>query len=138
MPRMRAEQRSPQQKEKYFISLYMRRGATEHEISYCERRACLTPGAGQIILRRKDVQEEITARMEPVRFAQMSQRLFSDEVARITAELQADRDRIKWELDTIMAVPDTNIHGELLEHALMRLMPGLDWESHPEVTLAAN
>ena len=51
----------------------------------------------------------------------MRQQLVGDAVAQTTAKLQADRDRIQCELDTLMAVPDMNVDRELLEGSLMRL-----------------
>jgi seryl-tRNA synthetase len=137
MHRKRAEKLSRKQKERYFISLYAREGAVEEKIPYAERRAGLKPSTGQIILRRKEVQEEIKALMEPVRIEQMRQQLVGDAVAQVTAELRADRDRIKRELDTLMAVPNMKAEGELLEDALMRLVVGLDFEKHPKVKLEA-
>jgi hypothetical protein len=49
MPGIRAAQLKPQAeraKEQYFISLYVRGGATDEGIPYAERRACLVPGTG--------------------------------------------------------------------------------------------
>ena len=94
MHRKRAEQLSHKQKERYFISLYLKRGAVDEGIPYAERRACLEPGTGQVILKRKDVQAEIKTRMESIRLEQMRQQLVGDAVARATAKLQADRDGI--------------------------------------------
>lgn len=137
MQRKRAAQLDPKQKERYFISLYVKGGGTDGGIPYAERRACLKPGTGRIILQRKEVQDEISVRMEPVRLQQMYQQMVSDAVAQVTAKLRADRDRIQRELDTLMAVPDMNVDRELLEGSLMRLVLGLDWEKHPKVMLEA-
>jgi ABC-type phosphate transport system auxiliary subunit len=75
--------------------------------------------------------------MEPVRLEQMRQQLVGDAAAQVTAKLQADNDRIKRELDTLMAVPNMNVEGELLEHELMRFVVGLDQEKHPIAKLEA-
>jgi hypothetical protein len=68
--RVKAQNLTAKEKEKYFISLYVKEGAVEEKITYAERRASLKP-AGHKILRHKKVQEEIKARMEPVRLGQM-------------------------------------------------------------------
>jgi hypothetical protein len=136
-PKIRAAKLTAKEKEKYFIGLYVKEGAMEEKIPYAERRACLRPGDGNRILRRKKVQEEIKARMEPVRLEHMRQQLVGDAVALVTAKLQADKDRIERELDILMAVPNMKAEGELLEGALMRLVVGLDWEKHPKVMLEA-
>jgi hypothetical protein len=140
MPRSRrakAQNLTVEEKEKYFIGLYVKWGAIEEKIPYAERRACLKPGTGHRILKRRKVQEEIKVRMEPVRLEQMRQQLVGDAVAQVTAKLQADKDRIERELDMLMAVPNMKAEGELLEGALMRLVVGLDWEKHPKVKLEA-
>jgi hypothetical protein len=67
----------------------------------------------------------------------MRQQLVGDAVAQTTAKLQADRDRIQRELDTLMAVPDMNVDRELLEGSLMRLILGLEWDKHPRIRLEA-
>jgi hypothetical protein len=137
MPKIRAAKLAPKQKEKYFVNLFVNFGAVEEKIDYCAKRAALEPGSGHMILKRKKVQEEIKARMEPVRLEQMRQQLVGDAVAQVTAKLQADKDRIERELDRLMAVPNMKAEGELLEDALMRLVVGLDWEKHPKVKLEA-
>ena len=136
-PKIRAAKLTAKEKEKFFIGLYVKEGAIEEKIPYAERRACLKPGAGHRILKRKKVQEEIKARMEPVRLEQMRQQLVGDAVAQVTAKLQADKDRIERELGRLMAVPNMKVDGELLEGALMRLILGLELEEHPKVILEA-
>ena len=78
---MKAQNLTAKQKEEYFISLYVKEGAVEEKIAYAERRASLEPGTGHRILQRKRVQEEIKARMEPVRLEQMRQQQLGDAVA---------------------------------------------------------
>jgi hypothetical protein len=48
----------------YFVGLYVKEGAMEEKIPYAERRACLKPGTGHGILKRKKVQQKIKTRME--------------------------------------------------------------------------
>ena len=62
--RVKAQNLTVKEKEKYFISLYVKEGAVEEKIPYAERRASLKPGSGNRILQRKRVQEEIQARMD--------------------------------------------------------------------------
>jgi hypothetical protein len=57
--RVKAQDLTAKQKERYFIGLYVKWGALDEKIPYAERRASLEPGAGHRILRRKRVQEEI-------------------------------------------------------------------------------
>jgi len=135
--RVKAQYLTAKEKEKYFIGLYVKEGAIEEKIPYAERRASLKPGNGHRILKRKKVQEEIKTRMEPVRLEQLRQQLVGDAVAQVTANLQVEKDRIQRELDTLMAVPNMKVDGEILEHKLMRLVVGLDWEKHPKVKLEA-
>jgi ABC-type phosphate transport system auxiliary subunit len=88
-------------------------------------------------VKRKDVQEEIRLRMEPVRLEQMRQQLVGDAVAQVTAKLQAEKDQLERELGTLMAVPNMKVDGELTEDALMRLIVGLDGMKYPKVRLEA-
>ena len=72
---MKAQNLTDKEREKYFISLYVKRGAAEEKIPDAERRASLEPGTGHRILQRRKVQEEIKARLEPVRLEQMRRQL---------------------------------------------------------------
>jgi ribosomal protein S4E len=65
-----------EEKEQFFINLYVGRNAKKEHIPYCEQRATLEPGAGQKILAKKSVQEQIKTKLEPVRLAQMHQAAF--------------------------------------------------------------
>lgn len=70
MARTQAKYLTPEQKRRFFINLFLRYGATLDVLPYCEKRACLEPGAVEKILEEEAVQNEIRCRMEPVRRAQ--------------------------------------------------------------------
>ena len=129
--RVKAQNLTAKEKEKYFISLYVKLGAVEEKISYAERRASLKPGTGHRILQRKKVQEEIQARMEPVRLERMRQQLLGDAAAVAHEALQNDLTK------KVAGICQQKIEVEVLDHELMRMVVGLDWDKHPKVKLEA-
>lgn len=129
--RKKAQNLTAKKKEKYFISLYVKEGAVEEKISYAERRASLKPGAGHRILQRKKVQEEIKARMEPVRLEQMRQQLLGDAAAAAHEALQNDLTK------KVAGICQQKIEVKVLDHELMRMVVGLDQDKHPKAKLEA-
>jgi hypothetical protein len=127
--RVKAQNLTAKEKEKYFISLYVKEGAIEEKIPYAERRASLKPGAGHRILKRKKVQQDIKARMEPVRLEQMRQSMIGQAVAVATTTMQEE---LIAEVD---AIRRTKTAPEILEHVLMCGVIGLDWQKHPKKKL---
>jgi hypothetical protein len=129
--RVKAQNLPTKEKEKYFVSLYVKEGAVEGKIPYAERRASLRPGTGQKILQRKKVQEEIKARMEPVRLEQMRQQLLGDAAAAALEALQNDLTKKAADIGR------QKIDAEVLDHELMRMVVGLDQDKHLKAKLAA-
>jgi hypothetical protein len=129
--RVKAQNLTAMEKGKYFISLYVRAGAVEEKISYCEKRAALEPGEGAKILKRKAVQEEIDRRMEPVRLEQMRQHVLGEAVAQAKAAMQEDL------IKKGATIKEMNIAPDVLEGQLMQIVVGLDWDKHPKVMLDA-
>jgi hypothetical protein len=129
---VKAQYLTVKEREKYFISLYVKEGAVEEKIPYAERRASLKPGTGQKILRRKKVQKEIKARMEPVRLEQMRQQMVGDAAAVAHEALQNDLTK------KVAGICQQKIDvDEVLDHELMRLAVGLDPHKHPRAKLKA-
>jgi hypothetical protein len=128
---VKAQHLTAKEREKYFISLYVKEGAVEEKIAYAERRASLEPGTGHRILQRKKVQEEIMARMEPVRLEQMRQQLLGDAAAVAHEALQNDLTK------KVAGICRQKIDVEVLDHELMRMVVGLDQDKHPKAKLAA-
>lgn len=127
--RVKAQNLKAKEKERYFVSLYVKEGAVEEKIPYAERRASLKPGTGQKILQRKKVQEEINARMEPMRVEQMRQQLLGDAAAAAHEILQNDLTK------KVARICKEKTEVEVLDHELMRMVVGL--EKHPKAKLAA-
>ena len=136
-PARRKAVKTLSREEQRFIERYVREGATEDKIAIAERMAYLKSGSGTRILGRIHVQEEIKRRMEPVRLEQMRQQMLSDAVSQVTANLQEERDKLRAEMDKLLAVPQMKVDESVLEHELMRLVVGLDQNEHPQVKLAA-
>jgi hypothetical protein len=126
---VKAQNLTAKEKEKYFISLYVKEGAVEEKIPYAERRASLKPGTGHRILQRKKVQEEIQARMEPVRLGQMRQQLLGDAAAVAHEALQNDLTK------KVAGICQQKIEVEVLDHELMRMVVGLDMNLFPKELL---
>jgi hypothetical protein len=129
--RVKAQYLTATEKGRYFISLYVREGAVEEKISYCEKRAALKPGAGAKMLKRKEVQGEIDRRMEPVRLEQMRQYVLREAIVHAKAALQEELVR------TAATIKQMNIERDVLEGQLMQIIIGLDWNKHPKVILDA-
>jgi hypothetical protein len=129
--RRKAQNLTLKEKEKYFVSLYVKEGAIDEKIRYAERRASLKPGTGQGILQRKKVQEEIKARMEPVRFEQIRQQLLGDAAAVGHEALQNDL------TEKVQGICQQKIDVEVLDHELMRMVVGLDFNIFPKEKLNA-
>jgi hypothetical protein len=128
---VKAQYLTVKEREKYFISLYVKAGAVEEKIPYAERRASLKPGTGHRILQRKKVQEEIKARTEPVRLAQMRQQLLGDAAAVAHEALQNVLTK------KVAGICQQKIEVEVLDHELMRMVVGLDQNKHPKAKLEA-
>jgi len=128
---VKAQNLTVKEREKYFISLYVKEGAVEEKIPYAERRASLKPGTGHSILQRRKVQEEIKARMEPVRLEQIRQQLLGDAVAVAHEALQNALTK------KVAGICQHKIDVEVLEHELMLGVVGLDWNKHPKAKLEA-
>lgn len=109
----------------------MKDGAVEEKIPYAERRASLKPGTGQTILKRKKVQEDIKARMEPVRLEQMRQQLLGDAAAVAHDALQNDLTK------KVAGICRQKVDVEVLNHELMGMVVGLDQDKHPKAKLEA-
>lgn len=119
--------RPVKEKEKHFVNLYIRAGAIEEKIAYCEGRADLKPGHGKKILNRKTVQADIHARMEPVRLEQFRQKVLSEAA-------EAGKQQQQQELrDKVRAIK--KIDPELLENELMEGAIGLNWHQWPKEKL---
>lgn len=129
--RLKAQNLTAKEKEKYFIGLYVKEGAVEEKMRYAERRASLKPGTGHRILQRKKVQEEIKARMEPVRLEQMRQQLLGDAAAVANEALQNDLAK------EVAGICQQRVGVEVLDHELMRMVVGLDQNKHPKAKLEA-
>lgn len=129
--RVKAQDLTAKQKERYFIGLYVKWGAIDEKIPYAERRASLEPGAGHRILRRKRVQEEIKARMEPVRFEQMRQSVLGEAIVHAMAALQEGL------VKTAATIKEMNITRDVLEGQLMQIVVGLDLDKRPKIMLDA-
>jgi len=128
---VKAQYLTVKEREKYFISLYVKEGAVEEKIPYAERRASLKPGTGQRILQRKKVQKEIKARMEPVRLEQMRQKMVGDAAAVANEALQNALTK------KVAGICQQKIDVEILEDELMRMVVGLDQNKHPKAKLEA-
>lgn len=128
---MKAQYLTVQERENYFINLYVKEGAVEEKIPYAERRASLKPGTGQRILQRKKVQKEIKARMEPVRLEQMRQQMVGDAAAVAHEALQNALTK------KVADICQQKIGVEVLDHELMRMVVGLDQNKHPKAKLKA-
>lgn len=129
--RVKAQYLNVKEREKYFISLYVKAGATEEKIPYAERRASLKPDTGHRILQRKKVQEEIQACMEPVRLEQMRQQHLGDAAAVAHEALQNDLTK------KVAGICQQKVDVEVLDHELMRMVVGLDQDKHPKAKLEA-
>jgi hypothetical protein len=86
--RKQAKNLSAEEKEEYFIYLYVGRNAGKEHIPYCEKRAALQLGDGTKILAKKSVQADIKARMEVVRLNQIAQFMIGEAVAKAKAGQQ--------------------------------------------------
>jgi hypothetical protein len=82
-------------------------------------------------LQRKKVQEEIQARMEPVRLEQMRQHVLGEAIAQAKVALQEEL------VKTAATIKEMNIAPDVLEGQLMQIAVGLDWDKHPKVKLEA-
>jgi len=129
--RVKTQNLTAKEKEKYFISLYVKEGAVEEKIPNAERRASLKPGTGHRVLQRKKVQEEIKTRMEPLRLEQMRQQLLGDAAAVAHEALQNNLTK------KVAGICQQKIEVEVLDHELMRMVVGLDQDKHPKSKLEA-
>jgi hypothetical protein len=80
------------EKEQFFINLFVKYGAIEENITYCEQRATLKPGSAREILAKKAVQEQIKARMEVTRLEQMRQTTITEAAVKAKAAYQRSVD----------------------------------------------
>jgi hypothetical protein len=124
--RVNAQNLTAKEREKYFVSLYVKAGAVEEKIPYAERRASLKPGTGQRILQRKKVQEEVKARMEPLVLVRKFQQVTSEAAAQVAAKFaekaakaEADNEKLKADLGRILTLPKMPLDSEVAEHQLM-------------------
>jgi hypothetical protein len=86
--RTKIQNKSAKEKQQFFINLYVKHGGIEQKIAYCERRATLKPGSARKILAKKAVQEQIKAKLEPVRLEQMRQATITEAVVKAKAAYQ--------------------------------------------------
>jgi hypothetical protein len=77
------------------------------------------------------VQEEIKARMEPVRFEQMRQCVLGEAIVHAKAALQEGL------VKTAATIKELNLTREVLEGQLMQIVVGLDWDKRPKIMLDA-
>jgi hypothetical protein len=80
------------EKEQFFINLFVKYGAVEEKITYCEQRATLKPGSAREILAKKAVQEQIKAKLEAVRLVQMHQATIREAAVKAKAAYQRSVD----------------------------------------------
>jgi len=135
----RAASLSLEEREKWFVTLYVNAGAIPEKIPWAERRALLPPGSGEKILARQEVLARIKAKLQIFTREQQRQKLVGDEVAKVTRNLQQktekleqDKKELASDLGRIMALPRMKIDEDILEHELMRLVVGLEPNRHPE------
>ena len=131
MPRKSAAKLTKKEKEKWFVGLYIKAGAHESSIAACEKRARLKAGSGQKILKRKAVQAEIYAKLEPVRMEQFRQQVLSESVELAKAAQQAELRK------TVSSVQRMKIDLEVLDHELMSMAVGLQQDRFPKEKLDA-
>jgi hypothetical protein len=77
------------EKEQFFINLFVKYGAVEEKITYCEQRATLKPGSAREILAKKAVQEQIKAKLEPVRLVVRLEQMHQETIREAAAKAKA-------------------------------------------------
>ena len=131
MPRKPAAKLTLKEREKWFISLYVKAGAIDAKIASCERRALLKPGSGSKILARKSVQQDIKARMESVGLNQVFQQAASKGVAVAKQAIQQDL------IAKVKEIKRMKIELDVLDDQLMQGVVGLPWDVFPKEKLDA-
>lgn len=117
------------EREQYFVYLYLKQGADESKIAYCEKRAALKPGSGKKILSRVAVKKEIAFRMAPVQAEQVRQQT-------IVEAADAAKEKMQQELAlTLASIKLLKLDPEVLEGRLMQGVIGIDIRRHPDVLL---
>jgi hypothetical protein len=129
MPRTTISKRPIEERERHFVNLYIKAGAMESSIANCERRTHLKAGSGKKILRRKAVQQEISARMEIVKEEQIRQKFLGEAVEKAERLMQEKLSQ------SVLAIQRQKIDLEVLDHELMTMVTGLDMRMHPKEKL---
>lgn len=118
-----------EEREAYFVNVYVKQGASKDKIPACEKRAHLKPGSGKKILARKSVKEDIARRLQPIEIEQIRQQTITDSVeaarAQFERQLSATLDHIKLH----------KIDFEVLQGRLMQGVIGLDIHRNPSELL---
>lgn len=127
MPRKAAADLSPKEKRKYFLSLYIKAGATEDKIEACTKRAHLRPSSAKKLLRQQKVQAQIRAALEPIRQQQLRQAVVTDAVES-AVEIYHRQLTERVEQIKLHKLDQDVIYGRL-----MQMVVGLDMHRQPEV-----
>jgi len=129
MRKMRSDL-TAKEREKYFLSLFIRHGAREEKVAYCEKRAALRAGKGKKILKRRAVQLEIKARLAPVASEQYHQAIVSEAV-------DAAMLRIQEGLATEAKRLEPSQIDDVIKGRLMEMVIWLDMNRSPKELLKA-
>ncbi len=71
-----------EERERYFVNLYLKQGADESRIQYCEKRAGLSLGEGYEVLKLESVQARINDLQSLIVDTRNYQRAISEAAAR--------------------------------------------------------
>lgn len=127
MQRRKADDLTLKEREQWFVSLYIKKGATAKHVAACEKRAGLIPGDGKAVLKRKSVQKQIEQALEPVKLQQVRQ-------AVITGATIAAKKSMQEELLATVTNLMT-IKRDVLDHVLMEGVIGLNLHMYPKEKL---
>jgi hypothetical protein len=129
MPKKKAADLTAKEKEQYFVSLYVKMGATADQIPACEKRAHLKVGSGKKILARTSVKKDLASRMAPVQAEKIRQQTIGEALTlakeKMQEELAAQIELIKLH----------KVDFDVLQGRLMQMVVGLNMHMFPKELL---
>lgn len=131
MPKKKAADLTAKEKEQYFVSLYVKMGASEEGIPACEKRAHLKAGSGKKILARTSVKKDIASKMAPVQAEQVRQQTIGEAV--VAAKIIYQKE-LSAKIELLRC---HKIEFDVLEGSLMEMVLELNMHQWPKEKLEA-
>jgi hypothetical protein len=121
--------RPVEEKEKFFVNLFIREGMNPGSIAKCEKRAHLKRGDGKKILRRKSVKAELQTKTAPAREEILRQEIIGEAVVKAKAAQQEELAKV------VKSITFQKLNREILIDQLMQGAVGLNWHMYPSEKL---